>query len=381
MKLELHDLVEKAPEVAVDLDKVVTRRYGRFLEDFTEGEVYAHPRGLTVTKSFALDFATTFFETNPLYLNDDFARDHGFEGLLVSPMLILNLALSMGVQNNSEACIANLGYYNVKFLRPVYPGVTLRSYTKVQEVRDRGEGKPGIVTLRTLAVQSGGQPVIQYDRKIMVARSGEKSQPSTKVLKELPIWQDVPELELPKVHEYPRDLTGTQTYYGDFKLDQIFVHGNGRTMTDEHFAWTYKLLNTHPLHYDAVYSGSRGGKMSGDPIIYGGLLIAWLCGLASRDVSENALWDLGYTEGYHTQPTVTGDTVYAISRVLDKEDFSDELGIVTMQMLGVKNVQPQSLLDKHGEELFIKEGAKKKLGKEKIPEKIFEIERRLLIKK
>ena len=60
--------------------------------------------------------------------------------------------------------------------------------------------------------------------------------------------------------------------------------------------------------------------MSGEPIVYGGLVFAWLDGLASRDVSEHAIWELGFTEGYHTQPAFAGDTVGALSRILAVED-------------------------------------------------------------
>ncbi|MCB1708060.1 MAG: MaoC family dehydratase, partial [Halioglobus sp.] len=41
--------------------------------------------------------------------------------------------MSLGVQNDSEKAIANLGYYQVQFLRPVYPGDTLRAFTRVLE--------------------------------------------------------------------------------------------------------------------------------------------------------------------------------------------------------------------------------------------------------
>ena len=52
-----------------------------------------------------------------------------------------------------------------------------------------------------------------------------------------------------------------------------------------------------------------------------------------------------------------------------------------MQLIGVKNIKTKEAFDKYGADLFIKENDKKDLGKEKIPEKIFEIERRLLMKK
>ncbi len=106
-------------------------------------------------------------------------------------------------------------------------------------------------------------------------------------------------------------------------------------------------------------------------------------GLASRDVSENAVWELGFTEGYHTQPAVAGDTVGALSRVLASEPLagSDALGIVTFQLIGVKNISAAAALEAHGADLFVKEDSKRQLGKEKISDKIFEIERRLLIKR
>lgn len=381
MNITLSNLTELSPETPITLNTIKTPSYGRVLEDFNEGEVFVHPRGITISEAFAIEFATQFMETNPLYLNREFAKAHGFRDVLVSPLMVMNIALSLGVQNDSEKAIANLGYYNVKFCAPVFPGDTLRAYTKVLEKKARGEGKPGIVSIRTIATNQNNQTVLQYDRKIMVAPAGSKTQPSTQIIKQQAEVGSDPILTLPDVKSFPRDLTGLNSYFSNFKTGDIIVHANGRTITDEHLGWTYRVMNTHPLHYDRLYSTGREGKMSGEPIVYGGLVFAWLCGLASRDVSENALWDLGYTEGYHTQPAISGDTVCALSRILKTESVSDQLGVVTMQLVGVKNITAQSALDKYKEDLFIKENNKKDLGKEKIAEKIFEIERKLLIKR
>jgi 2-methylfumaryl-CoA hydratase len=148
-------------------------------------------------------------------------------------------------------------------------------------------------------------------------------------------------------------------------------------------ALTYAVGNSHPLHFDRLYSTAQSGKMGGEPIVYGGLVFAWLEGLASRDVSEHAVWELGFTEGYHTQPAFAGDTVGALSRVLAvaAAPGADGYGLVTMQLLGVKNITAAAALEKHGADLFIKEDAKRDLGKEKITDKIFEIERRLLVQR
>ena len=373
---------ELAPSQPAETARAKFPQYGRVLEDLDEGEVFCHPRGLTITKSFAIEFATTFMECNPLYLNEVYAKAHGFRDLVVSPLMVMNIALSLGVQNDSEKAIANLGYYNVCFVKPVYPGDTLRSLTKVLKRETKEGGKPGIATIRTIALDQNNELVLQYDRKIMVAPAGKKSEPSTIAAQPFPDTPN-PTIEIPdSAGKWPKNLTGIRTYFENFNVGDIIVHANGRTITDEHFPWTYRVMNTHPLHYDRLYSTARTGAMSGEPIVYGGLVFAWLCGLASRDTTENALIDFGYTEGYHTQPAVSGDTVYAISRVLAKEGGPKNIsaGLITFQLIGLKNIRPKEALEKFGADLFVKENDKKKLGKEKISEKIFEIEKRVLIK-
>ncbi|MDG4594651.1 MAG: MaoC family dehydratase [Candidatus Contendobacter sp.] len=383
--MRLSEQAEVAGSVAVNLEWARRPQYGRYLDEFVPGQVFVHTRGFTFERATMLHFARVFMQTNPLYLNVEYAKAHGFADLPASPQMVFNVVLSLGVQNDSEKAIANLGYYNVQFLRPVYPGDTLRSYTKVMDRKTRGEGQPGIVLIRTLGVNQHHQVVLQYERKIMVDWRGSRlpTTPAPNNPVEFP-WVEHPVVELPVGGgPFPTGLTGPNTYFEDFALGDLIVHANGRTITDEHMALTYLVGNTHPLHFDRVYSTGLSGKMSGEPIVYGGLVYAWLEGLASRDVSENALWELGFTEGYHTQPSVSGDTVAAMSRVIATESLpnTDAAGIVTFQFIGVKNISAAAALETYGADLFIKENDKQKLSKEKISNKIFEIERRLLIKR
>jgi 2-methylfumaryl-CoA hydratase len=385
LSIPLSPQVEMADSVAVNLAQARRPQYGRYLDELHPGQVFEHPRGFTFTSSNMLDFARTFMQANPLYLNAQHARAHGFADLLASPQMVFNVTLSLGVQNDSEKAIANLGYYHVQFLRPVYPGDTLRSFTKVLERKDRGADKPGIARIRTVSVNQHDAVVLQYERKIMVGWRGERlpTTPAPAVDAPFP-GEDAPQLNLPlSGARVAAGLTGPNTYFEDFAAGDIIVHANGRTITDEHMALTYGVGNSHPLHFDRLYSSAQSGKMSGEPIVYGGLVFAWLEGLASRDVSEHAVWELGFTEGYHTQPAFAGDTVCALSRVLATEPVAgaEGYGVVSMQLIGVKNITAGAALDKYGAELFIKEDAKRDLGKDKITDKIFEIERRLLMQR
>lgn len=383
---------EIAPSLAANLDNVRFPQYGRYLEEYVPGQVFVHPRGYTFTDAGIDFFSRTYMQCNPLHLDIEYAKAHGFKNVPASPQMVFNVVLSLGVQNDSEKVIANLGYYNAQFLVPVYPGDTIRALTRVIDRKERGADKPGIATIQTLGLNQNNQVVLQYERKLMVAYRGDRL-PTVPVAEgptaDFP-WQEDAVVSLPDslpsaLRHVPASVTGWNTYAEDFNVGDIIVHNNGRTISEEHFALTYHVGNTHPLHYDKVFSQSLSGPMSGNPIVYGGLVFAWLEGLASRDLSENAIWELGFTEGYHTQPAVAGDTVTCMSRVINveaaPESFSGVASIITVQFIGVKNITSAKALELHGTDLFIKENDKKALGKSKISDKIFEIERRLLIKK
>ena len=75
----------------------------------------------------------------------------------------------------------------------------------------------------------------------------------------------------------------------------------------------------------------------------------------------------------------------AVSRVLAIDPapapFDEVAGIVSFQLIGVKGISAAEAVDTYGQELFVKENDKRGLGLQKIGAKIFEIERRLLVKK
>lgn len=363
--------------------------YGRYLEEFHPGEVFVHPRGLTFHASFVQEFATTFMEACPLYLNEFYPRALGFDGQLVPPLMMLASTLSLGVQNESEKAIAHLGYYHVRFPNPAFVGDSLRSITQVVSRKDRAPGEPGIVHVRTWGINQNRKCLVSYERKILIPSQPRGLTTSRFASKtenmDLPFD---PEEEV-SLDWIPRIATKTlpgwtagKTYFEDFTEGEVIIHPNGRTVTDEHIPWTYRLGNTHPLHFDSIYSHSQKLPMGGEPIVFGGLVFAWIVGLASRDTAENAIWDLGYHDGYHLYPVRSEDTLFAISQVLEKKEGPiPGTGTIRFKLIGLANQHGHEALEQFGESLLLSEQERKSQGREKIEAKIFEIERSLLIRK
>jgi acyl dehydratase len=139
---------------------------------------------------------------------------------------------------------------------------------------------------------------------------------------------------------------------------------------------TYIFRNSHPLHFEEPYARSGFAKTR---VVYGGLVFGWVASLASRDTSGNALWEAGFDSGAHPAGVVAGDTLYAASKVLSVESRGADSGLVTFKLVGTKNTKPSALLDA-GADLFSSELGKK-APESKVKEKVFEIERTLLIRK
>jgi acyl dehydratase len=138
---------------------------------------------------------------------------------------------------------------------------------------------------------------------------------------------------------------------------------------------TFLFRNSHPLHSDEVYC-KGGASFAGKRVVYGGLVFAWTAALASRDTCGNVIWDLGYDNGAHPNGVVAGDTLYAASKVLAKEAHDARTTRVTFRLVGTKNVRAADLAAR-GADLFTPELGKK--IEEKIEEKVFEIDRTVLM--
>src|SRR5687768_17808664 len=110
-----------------------------------------------------------------------------------------------------------------------------------------------------------------------------------------------------------RSLTRENTYFEDFNVGDVLVSPRGRTISDtEHMAWTAVVMNTAQLHFNqAMCDQAPETYFGGRRVVYGGLVLAFVAGLASEDTTENALAELSFDNGRHVHPVFAGDTLFA----------------------------------------------------------------------
>jgi itaconyl-CoA hydratase len=148
---------------------VTTQWRGRFLEDFSVGDVYRSRLGRTVSEVDNTWFTLLTMNTNQIHFNAPYAERTEFKAPLVVSTLTLAIVLGLSVADTSENAAANLGWGDIKLPRPVYAGDTLWSESEVLTVRESGSRPScGIVGIRTRGVNQRGEVVIEFTRSFMV---------------------------------------------------------------------------------------------------------------------------------------------------------------------------------------------------------------------
>jgi acyl dehydratase len=147
---------------------------GRFFEDFRVGDVYHHALGRTVTETDNSWFTLLTQNTAPLHFDKHYASQTEFGRPLVNSTFTLALVTGQSVSDVSQNVMANLGWDQVRLLKPLFEGDTVYSKSEVLELRDsKSRPNVGVVTVRTTGFNQDGIILIEFNRTLLVYRRGQ----------------------------------------------------------------------------------------------------------------------------------------------------------------------------------------------------------------
>ncbi|GBD41261.1 Beta-methylmalyl-CoA dehydratase [bacterium HR39] len=312
---------------------------GRFFEDFRLGEeiVHATPRTLTVGDA-ALYLALTGSRF-AVHCSEPFARSLGHPTTPLEDLLVFHVVFGKSVPDVSLNAIANLGYAEGRFFRPVHPGETLSVTSEVVGLRETGNRQAGIVWVRTRGTDAQGRPVLEYVRWVLVRKRDPDCAPAATRVPQLRAVVPPEELVVPDLARPLRidpAITGCAYAFEDYEIGEKIDHVDGMgVMESEHRLATRLYQNAARVHFnDHIERQGRLGKC----IVYGGVVISIARALSFNGLG-NVLAILAINGGTHANPCVAGDTVYAWSEVLDRAEVPEreDLGLLRLRLVAVKN--------------------------------------------
>jgi acyl dehydratase len=126
---------------------------------------------------------------------------------------------------------------------------------------------------------------------------------------------------------------GYGRYFDELEAGQEFRHWPGRTITEfDDTLFSLMSMNQHPLHIDEHYAA---GTQHGRRLVEGPLVISLVIGLSQADVGGRALETLDYSGIRHHEPVFHGDTIYAESTIVAKEELPNGRGVVIVESKGL----------------------------------------------
>lgn len=313
---------------------------GRFFEDFRLGETIVHATPRTVTAGDVSLYTASYGPRFAVQSSDAFARAIGYPAAPVDDLLVFHIVFGKTVPDISLNAVANLGYADGRFLRPVFPGDTLATTSEVIGLKQTSAGDAGIVYVRSIGRNQRAEIVLSYARWVLV----RKRQPGTAAHAE-----QVPELPAAVMPEelgegcpslatafYDDSLAGSPFRWHDYAKGERIDHVDGVTVEEaEHQIVTRLYQNTAKVHFDA-YSAreTRFGKR----LIYGGHVISLARALSFNGLG-NAFHIAAINGGRHVSPLFAGDTVFAWSEVLEVAELPGraDVGALRLRLVATKN--------------------------------------------
>jgi 2-methylfumaryl-CoA hydratase len=314
---------------------------GNFFEDLGPGQLLRHPVPRTVNDGDVALYIALTGDRNPLRCSDELARSLGFERAPVHDMLVFHIVFGRTVGEISLNSPGNLGYADVRFERPVFPGDTLRAETETLGWRETSKGDTGVVWVRTQGFNQRDERVLHFYRWVMVNKRDPRTPTNADDAPEMPAEaarEHLTSVPYPRIEKFDRVATGGERFWEDYGAGERIRHPQGMTIEEaEHQMATRLYQNTARVHFNQhQQQSSRHGRR----IVYGGHIIS-LAHALSYDGLENVLGMAAWNGGSHTNPTFAGDTLFAWTEVLDRIDIGrDDIGALRLRLVAVKNVDP-----------------------------------------
>ena len=145
---------------------------GRYFEEFSVGQKFDHPIRRTITEADNVWFSALTHNPAALHLDAEYCKSTEFGERLVNSCLTLAFMVGISVGDTTHGTtVANLGWDEVRFPKPLFHGDTIRVETEVLELRDsRSRPANGIVVFEHRAFNQRDELVGVCKRSALMLR-------------------------------------------------------------------------------------------------------------------------------------------------------------------------------------------------------------------
>jgi acyl dehydratase len=144
-----------------------------YFEEFSVGTVFRHSIRRTVTEADNVFFTALTHNPAALHLDEEYCKTHSeFGQRIVNSAFTLGLMVGISVGDTTlGTTVANLGWDEVRFPKPLFHGDTVHVESEVREMRDsRSRPDNGIVVFEHRAYNQHNELVATCKRSALMLK-------------------------------------------------------------------------------------------------------------------------------------------------------------------------------------------------------------------
>ncbi len=145
---------------------------GLYFEEFEVGQTFNHPIRRTITETDNVVLTTMTHNPAALHLDAEYMKSTQYGKPIINSCLTLGLMVGISVNDTTHGtAVANLGWDEVRFPKPLFCGDTIHIESEVLEVRDsKSRPENGIVVFAHRAYNQDEELVGECKRSALMMR-------------------------------------------------------------------------------------------------------------------------------------------------------------------------------------------------------------------
>ncbi len=258
----------------------------------------------------------------------EFAGRLGFHQMFLPYGFLMNLTLSLIVENYTHKSFLHLELRDAIYLRPAFPGDTFTCSIKITSIKESANGQNSILEAIHLLSNQKGEPVFSLVRVTLF--------PKFKAKTTIPS-----ELSIPMHNNHFKDKILARArgieldnIFSNFAFGDLILHSYVRPIgKSENLFWATYLKNSHPIHHN--YQRYQPGEI----VISGGIVVAMVIGIAGREFRQILLPEV--KKAFHITPVKAEDRIGAFSFVTKVTHIMPGFEEITIVTYGLRNMDTE----------------------------------------
>tara|TARA_B100000809_G_scaffold257930_1_gene300320 strand:- start:1061 stop:1534 length:474 start_codon:yes stop_codon:yes gene_type:complete len=149
--------------------------FGRYFEEFEEGEIIKHWPGRTISETDNSWFSLLTQNQHPVHIDANYAKNTQHGQNLVNGLLVLSIAIGQTVTEISGRAIANLDYESVTHDGPTFHGDTIYTASRILKLRETSKGDRGVVYVETTVTNQRSEKVMTVRRHVLIPKRNHQT--------------------------------------------------------------------------------------------------------------------------------------------------------------------------------------------------------------